>query len=138
TNWTAPNLRSAIANAAQTGDLTDTIVVPSGTINLSFGALEVKPLLVLTIQTASATTTIDAALKSRVLVVDHDAVVTAKALIFNHGFSTKCGGAILNDGWLVLQQCRVVNSQVVGAKQYFDVWGGGIDNENSLSLDDCT
>jgi hypothetical protein len=137
-NWTAPNLRSAIANAAQTGDLTDTIVVPSGTINLNFGVLGIKTGLVLNIQTASGTTTIDAALKSRVLIVDQGATVTAQSLIFSHGFSTKSGGAILNDGILTLQHSRVVNSQVVGAKQYYDVWGGGIDNEYSLTIDDCT
>src|SRR5437868_12601224 len=29
--WTAPDLRSALVNAGQTGSMTDTIVVPAGT-----------------------------------------------------------------------------------------------------------
>src|SRR5262245_56520190 len=41
-NWTAPDLRSAVVNAGQTGSETDTVVLPVGAIDLIHGALEVS------------------------------------------------------------------------------------------------
>jgi hypothetical protein len=133
-SWTAPNLRSAVVNAAQTGSNTDTIVLPSGTIDLSQGPLEVASGLDLTIEAATGTARIDAHLRSRVLLVDAGGAVTAQDLIFDRGSASASGGAIVNDGTLTLLGSRVVNSQVTGAKGLSAVYGGGIDNEGVLTI----
>jgi hypothetical protein len=135
-NWTAPDLRSAIANAGQTGSTTDTIIVPGGEINLSHGVLEVKAGFNLIVQGGLGASTINAHLRSRILLVDEGSAVTTQNLIFNQGSSHAAGGAIVNDGTLTLLHSQIVNSQVTGAAGPSAVYGGGIDNEGVLTVRD--
>jgi hypothetical protein len=135
-DWAAPDLRSAVANAGQTGSDTDTIIVPGGTINLSHGALDVAAGLGLTIKPGSGTATIDARLRSQILLVDGGATVLLQNLTLSQGEAKDGqGGAVVNDGTLTLLGCRVVNSLAVGpAGGPGGYAGGGIDNEGDLTI----
>jgi hypothetical protein len=137
-SWTAPDLRSAILNAGQTGSTSDTVVVPGSVIDLSRGALEVGPGLDLTIKAGSGTATIDARLRSQILVVDAGATALLQDLTLSEGEAGNGqGGAVVNDGALTLLGCRVVNSVAVGpAGGPGGYAGGGIDNEGSLTIRD--
>jgi hypothetical protein len=135
-NWTAPDLRSAIVNAGQTGSTTDTIVLPGGTIDLSRGALEVKSGFDLTIKAGSGTTTIDARLRSQILLVDAGSTALLQNLTLSEGEAKSGqGGAVVNNGALTLVGCRVVDSMAVGpAGGPGGYAGGGIDNEGDLTI----
>jgi hypothetical protein len=116
--------------------MTDTIIVPGGEINLSHGVLEVKSGFDLTVEAGSGASTINAHLRSQILMVDAGGAVTAQNMIFNQGSAHASGGAIVNDGTLTLLHSQVVNSQVTGAAGLNAVYGGGIDNEGVLAVRD--
>jgi hypothetical protein len=136
-DWTAPDLRSAIANAGQTGSDTDTIIIPGGMIDLSRGALEIQPGLDLTIEARSGTaTTIDARLRSQILLVDAGSTALLQDLTLTEGEARSGqGGAVVNNGTLTLVDCRVADSVAVGpAGGPGGYAGGGIDNEGDLTI----
>jgi hypothetical protein len=133
--WSAPNLRSALANARQTGSTIDTIVLPAGVLQLRHGVLEVGSGLNLTIATTA--TIIDAGHRSQILQVDADSTVEVHGVLFLSGQATggNNGGAIINNGTLTLVRCAVADGVTVGpAGGIGGYGGGGIDNEGTLNL----
>ncbi|MGO9602215.1 MAG: choice-of-anchor Q domain-containing protein [Candidatus Binataceae bacterium] len=128
---TTGDLRYAInqANSAASGDITFS-VTGTITVDSTLPAITANPLTIIGPTSSSSGITIDGNNSVQIMLVNSGATVTLQNLTLAHGGAAGSaaavglgtGGAILNQGTLVITNCAFLNNQVTG--------GPGLDNSS--------